>query len=91
MSEKRQSTLSEKITAAATVATALAAAKTAEEAAKSRREMEAMNEAMQLSSAKQEYIQLRMAAERRFIRQLTGLEHGSANPASDTGNFFCIC
>ena len=63
MSEKRQSTLSEKITAAATVATALAAAKTAEEAAKSRREMEAMNQAMQLSSAKQEYIQLRMAAE----------------------------
>jgi hypothetical protein len=63
MSEKRQSTLSEKITAAATVATALAAAKTAEEAAKSRREMENMNAAMKSSAAKQEAIQLAMAAE----------------------------
>jgi hypothetical protein len=41
----------------------IGSSKTAEEAAKSRREMEAMNQAMRISAAKREHIQLTMAAE----------------------------
>ena len=63
MKKERQSTVSEKITAAAAVATAAAAAKTAAETTKARQEMEAMNRAMQLSAQKQERIQLAMASE----------------------------
>lgn len=60
---ERDSTLAEKITATATVATAVAAAKTAVETTKARQEMEAMNRAVQLATDKQERIQLAMASE----------------------------
>lgn len=63
MKEERQSTTSEKITAAAAVATAATAAKTAFETTKARQEMEAMNRAIQLSAQNQERIQLAMASE----------------------------
>jgi len=63
MREVRRSTVSEKITAAATVATAVAAVKTAQETSKARLEIEALNRAMQYAADKQERIQMGMASE----------------------------
>ena len=63
MSNDPKSTLSEKFTAAATIATAIAAAKTAKEAAKARQEMAAMNRTAQIAADNQQRIQLIMASE----------------------------
>jgi hypothetical protein len=60
---KRESTLAEQITAAASVVTAAAAAKTAVEATKVRKEIEASNKAAQIASERQERIQIAMAFE----------------------------
>ena len=61
MEDQRHSPLSEKIAAAASVATAIATVKTAAETAKARQEMEAVNRTIQSAAEKQERIQRAMA------------------------------
>ena len=63
MREERRSTVTEKITAAAAVASAAAQAKIAVEAAKTRQAMEDMHEAIEIAAERQEHIQLAMASE----------------------------